>query len=150
MWRDARPEDDADIVPLCIALYEEDPASEPVPEEHHRRTLAVLRADPLRGRAVVLELEGAVAGYAMLIACWSNELGGEVVIVDELYVAPAHRSRGHASALIEALARGEGPWPGKPVALELEVTPDNTRARALYERLGFRVKRNAVLRARLA
>lgn len=149
MWRDSRPEDDEAIVALCRSLYEEDPASKPVPDAHHRRTLAVLRASPVRGRAVVLE-EGGVIGYALLAACWSNELGGEVLIVDELYVAPEHRSRGHARALIEALMRGEGPWPGKPVALELEVTPDNARARALYERLGFRVKRNAVLRARLS
>jgi ribosomal protein S18 acetylase RimI-like enzyme len=149
MWRDSRPEDDEAIVALCRALYEEDPASKPVPDSHHRRTLAMLRASPVRGRAVVLE-EGGVIGYAILAACWSNELGGEVLILDELYVAPQHRSRGHARALIEALMRGEGPWPGKPVALELEVTPDNARARALYERLGFKVKRNAVLRARLS
>jgi len=149
MWRDSRPEDDEAIVALCRALYEEDPASKPVPESHHRRTLAVLRASPVRGRAVVLE-EGGVIGYAILAACWSNELGGEVLIIDELYVVPERRSRGHARALIEALMRGEGPWPGRPVALELEVTPDNARARALYERLGFRVKRNAVLRARLS
>ena len=148
MWRDSRPEDDEAIVALCRSLYEEDPASKPVPESHHRRTLAVLRASPVRGRAVVLE-EGGVIGYAILAACWSNELGGEVLIIDELYVVPERRSRGHARALIEALMRGEGPWPGRPVALELEVTPDNARARALYERLGFRVKRNAVLRARL-
>ena len=148
MWRDSRPEDDEAIVALCRALYEEDPAGEPVPEAHHRRTLATLRATPLRGRAVVLE-ESEVIGYAILAACWSNELGGEVLILDELYVMPAHRSRGHARALIEALERGEGPWPVRPVALELEVTPDNARARALYERLGFKVKRNAVLRARL-
>ena len=148
MWRDSRPEDDEAIVALCRALYEEDPASKPVPESHHRRTLAVLRASPVRGRAVVLE-EGGVIGYAILAACWSNELGGEVLIIDELYVVPERRSRGHARALIESLRRGEGPWPGTPVALELEVTPDNARARALYERLGFKVKRNAVLRARL-
>ena len=133
MWRDSRPEDDEAIVALCRALYEEDPASKPVPESHHRRTLAVLRASPVRGRAVVLE-EGGVIGYAILAACWSNELGGEVLIIDELYVVPEHRSFGHARALIEALMRGEGPWPGKPVALELEVTPDNARARALYDR----------------
>ena len=31
--------------------------------------------------------------------------------------------------------------------LELEVSPANTRARALYERMGFRAKRNTTLRA---
>jgi ribosomal protein S18 acetylase RimI-like enzyme len=149
MWRDARPEDDEAVIALCRALYEEDPASKPVPDEHHRRTVRELRSAPARGRVVVLEKE-RVIGYAILVACWSNELGGEVLIIDELYVVPEHRSLGHARTLLEALLRGDGPWPGKPVALELEVTPDNRRARALYERLGFKVKRNAVLRALLA
>jgi ribosomal protein S18 acetylase RimI-like enzyme len=146
MWRLARPDEDAAIVALSLALYEEDPAPEPVSTDHVERTLRALRDDPVRGRAVVLELGGRVSGYALLISFWSNELGGEVCTVDEIYVAAALRSRGHGAALVEALARGDGPWPGKPVALELEVSPENTRARALYERLGFRSRRNATLR----
>lgn len=149
MWREARPEDDDAITALCIALYEEDPASDPVPAEHHTRTLATLRAEPMRGRVLALEEDGAVRGYAILVPYWSNELGGEILIIDELYVAPSHRSRGRGRALLEALAQGGGLWPEKPVALELEVTPSNVRARALYEQLGFRPKRNAALRMKL-
>jgi ribosomal protein S18 acetylase RimI-like enzyme len=150
MWRESTPEDDDAIAALAVHLYQEDPASAPVPFEHHVRTLRVLREEPARGRIAVLELDGAVRGYAILIPYWSNELGGEICTIDELYVTPSHRSRGHGGALIESLARGDGPWPGRPVALELEVTPDNARARSLYERLGFRIKHNAVLRRKLA
>jgi ribosomal protein S18 acetylase RimI-like enzyme len=32
------------------------------------------------------------------------------------------------------------------VALELETTPTNAKARAFYERVGFTLKRNATLR----
>ncbi|MBZ0116069.1 MAG: GNAT family N-acetyltransferase [Sandaracinaceae bacterium] len=149
MWRATTLTDDEAIVALCRALYEEDPAPHPVPVEHLRRTLEVLRGEPVRGRAVVLEANGEVCGYAILISYWSNELGGEICTIDELYVAPSVRGRGHGGALIEALARGEGPWRGRPVALELEVSPDNVRARALYERLGFGLKRNATFRRRL-
>jgi ribosomal protein S18 acetylase RimI-like enzyme len=35
-----------------------------------------------------------------------------------------------------------------PVAIDLEVTPDNYRARALYERLGFTAAKNTVMRKR--
>lgn len=146
MWRLARPDEDEAIIALSLALYDEDPAPEPVPAGHVSRTLRALRADPVRGRAVVLELEGAVRGYALLVSFWSNELGGEVCTVDEIYVATEVRGRGHGSALFGALARGDGPWPGRPVALELEVSPENERAHSLYERLGFRPRRNATLR----
>ena len=146
-WRLATPADDAAIVARCLALYREDPAAAPVPEGHIRATLARLRAEPARGRAVVLEEAGAVRGYALLISFWSTELGGELCTIDELYVDQELRSRGLGSALVQALMAGDTPlWPGRPVALELEVTPANERARALYLRLGFAGRKNATLR----
>ncbi len=148
-WRPATPADDDAIVAMCAALNQDDPGPRPVPEAHARATLAALRAEPTRGRAVVLEARAGmaeVAGYALLVSFWSNELGGEVCNVDELYVRPAFRGRGHGTALVRAIAAGTGPWPRVPVAIELEVSPDNPRARALYEALGFRPVRNAMLR----
>jgi GNAT superfamily N-acetyltransferase len=147
-WRSATPADDAALVELCLALHREDPGPRPVTPAQVRRTLEALRTEPTRGRAVVLAADGPPAGYALLIAFWSNELGGEVCNVDELFVAPEARGRGHAAALLRALAAGDGPWSGKPVALELEVSPDNPRARALYQSLGFVPVRNAMLRWR--
>lgn len=137
MWRLAVPDDDDAIARLCHALYEEDPSPEPVPQSHISRTLAVLRSEPVRGRAVVLELDGVVAGYALLVAFWSNELGGEICEIDELYVAPAARGRGHGGELLAGLASGALPWAAHCVALALETTPANARARRLYERAGF-------------
>ena len=103
------------------------------------RTLARLREEPYCGRALVCEVNGYPAGYALLISFWSNELGGEVCNIDELFVAPAFRGRGLAANLFTALTSSEPRlWPEKPVALTLEVSPANERAGALYERLGFR------------
>jgi GNAT superfamily N-acetyltransferase len=96
---------------------------------------------------VVLEVDGKVAGYALLIAYWSNELGGEVCVIDELYVEPAHRGSRHATRFLEALAARREAWVENAVALILETTPDNERARRLYERVGFR-GRNLSLRLR--
>jgi GNAT superfamily N-acetyltransferase len=90
---------------MCLALYEEDPSPMPVPEGNSRTTLATLRAEPVRGRAVVLEVEGVTTGYALLISFWSNELGGELIVIDELYVTPSFRNRGHARELLTILTK---------------------------------------------
>ncbi len=144
-WRLAAPADDASVIALSRRLYEEDPSAEPVPEDSTSRTLEALRAEPLRGRALVLADDRAVLGYALLVSFWSNELGGETCEIDELYVVPEERSRGHASALLRALHAGGDLWPRRPVALALQATRDNERAQALYRRLGFRPSSNQLL-----
>jgi ribosomal protein S18 acetylase RimI-like enzyme len=146
MWRMAAPSDDEAIVRMCLALNAEDPGPEPVPPQNMQRTLRVLRETPLRGRAVVLERDGQACGYALLISFWSNELGGDVDVIDEIYVDPAHRGRRYATSLIETLANGTAPTASSVVALALEVSPDNLRARRLYERLGFQARNLAMRR----
>jgi GNAT superfamily N-acetyltransferase len=138
VWRMAVPSDDEAIVRMCLALYTEDPGPEPVPAENVRQTLHAFRETPRRGRAVVLEIDRRARGYALLVPYWSNELGGEIDVIDELYVDPEHRGRRHATILIEALAARTGPLASNIGALILEITPDNHRARRLYERLGFK------------
>jgi GNAT superfamily N-acetyltransferase len=145
MWRPAEPRDDEAIIRMSVALNDEDPGPNPVPPEHMMQTLRVLRASPERGRLIVLELDGRPCGYTLLMKYWSNELGGEVCTVDELYVAPEYRGRGHALNLLETIAAKSAPWTIDAVALALETTPDNTRARRLYERAGF-VARNIAMR----
>ena len=148
MWRPADSTDAAAIVRMCAALYGEDPGSARAPEEQMERTLRVLREEPDRGRAVVLDIDGRVCGYALLIAFWSNEFGGAVCTIDELYVESSERGRRHATHLIEQLTAGTEPWVPEAVVLMLEVTPGNTRARRLYERLGFDAG-NQLMRRRL-
>ena len=117
-WRKARPGDDDAVVSACLALDAEDPGPRPDSEAQVRRTLRALREEPWRGVAAVLEVDGAVTGYALVGSFWSNELGGEVCTIDELFVAQAQRGWGHATALFEALAAGGDPlWPARPVAL---------------------------------
>jgi GNAT superfamily N-acetyltransferase len=114
-----------------------------------RTTLTTLRREPWRGRAVVAEEGGALVGYALLIAFWSNELGGEVCDVDELFVLPEHRGRGLATALFAAIDE-DGLWPTPAVALALGTTPGNAAARRLYERLGFAPVGVSMVRRRAA
>ena len=137
MWRLAEPGDDDSLVEMCLQLYDEDPGVLLVRPETIRATLRALRRQPSRGRALVLEVEGQLSGYALLIAFWSNELGGNICEVDELFVVPERRCHGHGKSLFQAISERDL-WPTPIVGIALGVTPDNVRARRLYERLGFR------------
>jgi GNAT superfamily N-acetyltransferase len=145
MWRLAGPEDDDSLVEMCLQLYDEDPGGLPVRPENMRATLRALRREPCRGRAVALEIESQISGYALLIAFWSNELGGHICEVDELFVVPERRSQGHGKALFDAISE-DHLWPTPIVGIALGVTADNVRARRLYERLGFRAAGTSMVR----
>jgi ribosomal protein S18 acetylase RimI-like enzyme len=101
-----------------------------------RGALARLIADRALGRAWVI-VEGDIAvGYAIVTLGYDLEFGGHDAWLTELWIEPAHRGSGIATAAIElvaAAARALGAG-----ALHLQVRPDNP-ARRLYERAGFAV-----------
>ena len=97
-------------------------------------TIDRLLAEPSRGRIVLFMQDETLCGYSLLIPYWSNEFGGIVVLVDELLVDKTFRSQGIARSF---LAFMEHDRPFDAVALALEVSPKNIRARALYESMGF-------------
>lgn len=131
---------------MVAALYVEDPSTQPMTTAKIDRTILTLRQQPARGRAVVFDMGGRPHGYALLCSFWSNELGGEVCVLDELYVDPPFRGRGASTELVTGLLDATLPWFNDAVAIELEVTPTNARARALYQRLGFAPYKNALMR----
>lgn len=148
-WRAARAEEDDAVAEMSMALYGDAASTIGITPGQVLRTLDRFRAEPLRGRALVLDSRGTLAGFCLLASFWSNELGGEVCVVDELYLKEDWRGCGHATALVQALKTDRSLWPLQPVALELEVSPRNPDARRLYERLGFRDKHNATMRLAL-
>jgi ribosomal protein S18 acetylase RimI-like enzyme len=137
----------ADVVcDMMRALYAEDAPSSGYTPRNFRATIDHLLAHPDHGRVVLLTEGSNVRGYALLIPFWSNEFGGTVVHVDELFVAPAARGRGIGAGLFAILERER---PFGAVAVLLEVSPANGRARRLYESLGFRERANRIMALRL-
>ncbi len=148
MWTLAGIEHHAAIIEMCAALYREDPSPEPITEHNIKKTLQELAKNPIRGQAVVLLVNEEVVGYALLISFWSNEMNGEIGMIDELYVKPKFRGQGFATQLIQALMNREITLSHPLAAIDLEVTPSNERAKKLYSNLGFKTAKNTHMRFR--
>lgn len=146
MWRCAKPEDDRHIVEMCLELNHEDPGPHAVHASGIAKTLEIFRSKPRHGSALVLVIEKKVVGYAFLIPFWSNELGGDVCIVDELFVAPDYRGRRWATQLLQSLCVGSEFLPNGCVAIGLEVSPTNRKAKDFYRRLGFAGENTILMR----
>ena len=125
--------DDFDGLLRCArAFHAED--GHPLPKAGEVALAALLDTNSPHGRALVLDTEGGIAGYAVLCFGYSVEFGGRDAFVDDLYVAPALRAKGHGRRMMErlaGLARAEGCH-----ALHLEVFTGNPMA-DWYKSLGF-------------
>ena len=110
-------------------------------------TIDRLLAEPVRGRILLFMRSDIVCGYALLIPYWSNEFGGTVLLIDELFVEKPHRGQGMARAFFDFVTATR---PFDAVALALEVSPKNARARALYEAMGFHERHHRMMTRRLA
>src|SRR5882724_5836295 len=104
-------------------------------EEETRANLALLLDDPSLGRLFAIDDGGSVVGYLVLVFGFSLEFSGRNAVVDELYLAPAHRGHGlgtKALAAAEEVCRELGIR-----AIHLVVEHYKKNAQALYRRVGF-------------
>ena len=128
---------------MMAALYVEDAATfDGMSSAHFERTIERFLSHPETGAIARLWDDASLAGYALLVPYWSNEFGGTITFIDELYVKPEYRSRGLASAFIDFVFATQ---PFGMVACLLETTKSNERARRLYERNGFQLRENRLL-----
>jgi GNAT superfamily N-acetyltransferase len=81
---------------------------------------------------VVEEADGAVVGHALWYRTFSTFLGRSGIWLEDLYVRPEYRRRGHAA---EMLGRLREETQGR---LEWEVLEWNVPAMDFYQRLGAR------------
>src|ERR1700751_6198724 len=83
-----------DVAAMMHCLYEEDRGELNLDRSKLGSGIEHLISHPWVGQ-IVLFLEGAeVRGYALLVPYWSNEFGGPLLFVDEVFVASGFRSRG--------------------------------------------------------
>ena len=137
-FRDITAADREIVLPMVADFYRTDAVDHEVPEEIMERSFNAC-ADPdeplLRG---VLVLDGEeLAGYVYLTFCYSAEVGGRCVFIEEIFLKENFRGRGLGK---EIMAWMEGEYP-EVRRFRLEVTQVNKSAIRLYEKSGYQYLR---------
>ncbi len=133
MLRPVTAADEAVYLQMATEFYSSDAVDHQIPELYLRRTFQIVVSGSPYAAAYLIESGGQAAGYALLAFTWSQESGGEVVWIEEVYLRPAFRGQGLGRTFFEAL-RSLYPRASR---FRLEVEADNMRAKALYRSMGF-------------
>lgn len=130
----ALPEDVPQLVELLGILFTQEHELSPDAKKQ-QRALELILADPSRARIYVARQKSRVIAMAALHFTTSTAEGGRVAGLEDCIVHPEYRRKGVGKALLEYVitqARAEG-----ALRIMLLTDGDNTRAQALYRKLGF-------------
>lgn len=134
-FRDITAADRDLILPMVADFYRTDAVDHEVPVEIMERSFAACAdpAEPLLRGVLVSRGEEAV-GYVYLTFCYSAEVGGRCVFIEEIFLKEQFRGMGLGK---EIMAWMEREYP-EVRRFRLEVTQVNKQAIRLYEGSGYK------------
>ena len=134
MIRKATPSDKEKYLEMTEIFYNSDAVLHPISEEYRLRTWNELMRSGEFTECYFSESDGAVTGYMLLAYAFSQEAGGRVCWIEELFVLEEYRNRGTGREFFDFIKSDIEP---KCRRLRLEVEDYNTGAKRLYASLGF-------------
>ena len=116
------------------AFYASEAVAHTVPQSHHLKTFEQLMENDTYARGYMIETAGKPVGYALTAKTFSQEAGGMVVWIEELFILPQYRGKGLGTEFFKYVKETIEPHVAR---VRLEVEPDNAAAIRLYQRMGF-------------
>lgn len=113
-------------------FYSSEAVLHSIPETNIIKTFDELMNSENYAQCYIFEQDGERAGYALLAKTYSQEAGGTVLWIDEIYILPEFRSKGIGSYFFKFLKENS-----KTARLRLEFCPSNKKAIEIYKRQGF-------------
>lgn len=135
MIREIKSDDKIDFIKMCMDFYNTDGVDHSIPVSNMEKTFNLLMEGLDFAKAYVCEKNNKTVGYILLALTYSNEAGGMVVWLDEIYVKPEFRSQGIGSELIDFVI---DKYKDNAARFRLEITESNMGAKKLYLSKGFK------------
>ena len=125
---------DKDVyVSMVKTFYSSEAVLHEIPDSFIESTFSELMDRDTYAEGFIFEDGAKAVGYGLISKTFSQEAGGMVVWVEEVYIGKAYRSKGIGTAFFSFL---EENYPAARYRLETE--PDNDSAARLYGRLGYK------------
>lgn len=125
---------DRDIVFCMMQEFYQSPAvCHNIPQKNMLATLDEAEKNSPYMDIFLLECDNEVAGYALTAYTYSNEAGGKVVWIEEIFVKGEFRGKGLGGEFIAFIKNTYGDF----ARIRLEVEESNEGAVRLYKREGF-------------
>ena len=125
-------EDKSIYTEMAKDFYSSPAVLENIPEGNITNSFELFLSGTHYGDAFIFEKDECILGYGVLAYTHSQEAGGKVVWIEEIYVKKEYRGKGIGSEFLEFVKNN---IPARRYRLETE--PENERAAALYRRHGF-------------
>ncbi|MCK9536814.1 MAG: GNAT family N-acetyltransferase [Bacilli bacterium] len=135
MIRKINPDDKEIFIQLTKDFYNTDAVLSKIPTENIELTFEKIIDDSPYVDGYLYLHKGNVAGYCLLSFTYSNEAGGLIVSIEELYIVPKYQRRGIGSKFLDFL---DTTYHNKVAAMCLDVVKTNQTARQLYYKKGFK------------
>jgi GNAT superfamily N-acetyltransferase len=132
--RPVSPRDRDGYILMARDFYSTGAVMKKIPDECFERAFGELMRSDEYAKAYMIESGGVTAGYALTAKTYSQEAGGMVLWLEEIYIKPEYRGRGLGGEFLEYARNTLG---REYARLRLELEPGNDRAAELYRRHGF-------------
>ncbi|MCU0444634.1 MAG: GNAT family N-acetyltransferase [Microscillaceae bacterium] len=130
-----------DLLPLIEKFYRH--FDYPFDYEQHSRIVLDFLQNPHYGKIWLIKSENQFLGYIALTFGYTFEYGGKDAFVDEFFIAPEYRSQGIGKQALNEIQKLAKPL--QLNALHLQTESYNTRAKELYQNVGFKDKNRSTL-----
>ncbi|CCV64321.1 Acyl-CoA N-acyltransferase [Alteracholeplasma palmae J233] len=136
MIRKMNDKDKSKYIELSLDFYQSEAVIEHVemPISNLEQTFDLIISDSPYLEGYVYTYYNKVVAYCLLSFTYSNELGGLMVLLEELYVDPKYQGLGIGKKFLNYI---EKVYKDSAIAIRLEIDDENGRAKKLYLKQGF-------------
>lgn len=133
MLRNININDKKEYIEMTKEFYTSEAVLHSIPQEYIETTFDNLVNDTPYAKGYMIEYNGEVAGYVLLAITYSNEVGGKVVWIEEIFIKEEFRGKGIGKKVFGQIKELNK----DAKRFRLEVTKENLGAIRLYENLGY-------------